>query len=477
MSTARPTGVKVANWISGASNVDPTRRQLGTFPRLGWSMRNRILQITRSSIPYVKEIMPLAKTVAGCILMQQLDYWFERYPNGFYKYLEPAHGQAAYKEGESWHEELGFSAAEFRTAFDNIGVRYKSRTEHRDASGDKFQGKFYISVVDRVARLTYYYRNHDLIDSALDALIGYESRRAIDVADTADPMVAGPRGAAPHVGKASGGAAVPGPDEAPSLRDEGSQSLGNQDSQFPRNEDPSLLGNEGSQSLRSEESAAVEIQNLNLSEMKNLDLEYTETTFTNTTQRLQLPQAPVDNSTRVGQDKLAGSSSSNKNQQKAKSTSNPNAESPNGGPTLFDAPLIYPPVLNGDERKGLDKWLSKCPYDKRQAVLDECAGAIAKGSIRMGVPAFARSLVRAVTDDSFTPSLGIEIAEARRTRVQEKTTRVAEMARLPDGMRDPSSYTDAELARFPIGIRTRMLALREASGGGSAGALVGEDSG
>ena len=101
--------------------------------------------------------------------MQQLDYWFENHPEGFYKFLLPSE-HPAYKAGDSWTEELGMSVDEFRTAFDKIGHRYKSKSEF-DKAEDKFQGKFYCSYVDRRSNLTYYFRNHDLVDAALDELL------------------------------------------------------------------------------------------------------------------------------------------------------------------------------------------------------------------------------------------------------------------------------------------------------------------
>nr|MBA3716210.1 hypothetical protein [Pyrinomonadaceae bacterium] len=83
-------------------------------------MRNKILQITSKIIPYVRELRPIAKSVTGCLLMQQLDFHFAKYPHGYYKFLEPCHNSKSYKRGQSWQEELGFSADEFRTAFDKI---------------------------------------------------------------------------------------------------------------------------------------------------------------------------------------------------------------------------------------------------------------------------------------------------------------------------------------------------------------------
>jgi hypothetical protein len=132
-------------------------------------MKNRILHLTRNTIPYVKELHSIAGGVLGCLVMQQLDYWFENHPEGFYKFLLPSE-HPAYKDGDSWTEELGMSVDEFRTAFDKIGHRYKSKSEF-DKAEDKFQGKYYCSYVDRRSNLTYYLRNHDLVDAALDELL------------------------------------------------------------------------------------------------------------------------------------------------------------------------------------------------------------------------------------------------------------------------------------------------------------------
>jgi len=132
-------------------------------------MKNRILYLTRNTIPYVKELHPIAGSVVGCILMQQLDYWFERFPDGFYKFLEPVDHEA-YKPGESWTEELGITKDEFRTAFDRIGIRYVSKRQFEGA-GDKFNGKFYCSYFNKQTYCTQYFRNHELLDSALDAMI------------------------------------------------------------------------------------------------------------------------------------------------------------------------------------------------------------------------------------------------------------------------------------------------------------------
>ena len=132
-------------------------------------MRNRLLVITRNTIPYVKELRPVTKSVAGCILMQQLEYWFARYPDGFYKFMEPC-SHRAYKSGQSWAEELAITPDEFRSAFDHIATRYRTRAEF-EAAADKFQGKFYCSFLDKRDGITYYYRNHQAVDAFLDGLV------------------------------------------------------------------------------------------------------------------------------------------------------------------------------------------------------------------------------------------------------------------------------------------------------------------
>src|SRR5262245_38682412 len=138
-------------------------------------MRNRLLSVIRDSIPYIKQLRPYVDSVTAAILMQQLDYWFERFPDGFYKFLEPCDNKK-YQTGDSWIEELGFSKAEFRSAFDNIGVRYESKkafskTNDRSRFTDKTgRSKFYASYHDRIKGLTFYYRNHEAVDALLDKI-------------------------------------------------------------------------------------------------------------------------------------------------------------------------------------------------------------------------------------------------------------------------------------------------------------------
>lgn len=124
----------------------------------------------------------MAGSMEGCILMQQLDYWFALKPDGFYKFLEPVQpkgkdeqgnpipGHRLYRTGDSWCEELNCSPHEFRRMFDAIGVRWNSKSEFMNAP-DPFCGRGYCSYVDRKENLTHYFRNHALVDAFLDQFV------------------------------------------------------------------------------------------------------------------------------------------------------------------------------------------------------------------------------------------------------------------------------------------------------------------
>jgi len=79
----------------------------------------------------------------------------------FYKFIEPSSNQRAYKEGDSWTEELCVSRKTFARAFDQIGIRYKSKTSFREAK-DKFQGKPYASYYDRQTKQTVFLKNSEI---------------------------------------------------------------------------------------------------------------------------------------------------------------------------------------------------------------------------------------------------------------------------------------------------------------------------
>ncbi|MCR4304476.1 MAG: hypothetical protein NUV63_09685 [Gallionella sp.] len=145
-------------------------------------MKNKVLSIFHAVIPYVKELRAMAGSMEGCILMQQLDYWFALKPDGFYKFLEPVQskgkdeqgnpisGHRLYRIGDSWCEELNCTPHEFRRMFDAIGVRWNSKSEFMNAT-DPFCGRGYCSYVDRKENLTHYFRNHARVDAFLNQFV------------------------------------------------------------------------------------------------------------------------------------------------------------------------------------------------------------------------------------------------------------------------------------------------------------------
>jgi hypothetical protein len=155
-------------------------------------MKNRSLAVSLTQIPYYPALRFYAETVGAAVLMTQLDYFFGmkdkkdgsyKFENGFYKFMEPIEdkidenrntvtGHEKYFKGDSWCECLNVTSDEFRTMFDKIGKRYPSATTYRAAcdSGDPFQGKYYLSFIDRKTNLTWYLRNHQKVDAVLDKI-------------------------------------------------------------------------------------------------------------------------------------------------------------------------------------------------------------------------------------------------------------------------------------------------------------------
>ncbi|MGC8483843.1 MAG: hypothetical protein ACP5OE_09400, partial [Thermodesulfobium sp.] len=90
--------------------------------------KSALIEATSTSNYYIK-FYPEIKSSIGCekaaLILGRLEYWFERYSYGFYKFVEPC-SHPLYREGDSWAEEIGFPRKIFARAFDLIGVRYKS---------------------------------------------------------------------------------------------------------------------------------------------------------------------------------------------------------------------------------------------------------------------------------------------------------------------------------------------------------------
>lgn len=77
----------------------------------------------KRSIPYRPEYNAITDSVAASIFLQQVWYWWQksgRQP--FYKFLDACEDRA-YRPGDSWAEELGFTASQVDTARSKIAVK------------------------------------------------------------------------------------------------------------------------------------------------------------------------------------------------------------------------------------------------------------------------------------------------------------------------------------------------------------------
>lgn len=119
---------------------------------------------------YIKYYPNLSKQLGNqntVLILDRLEYWFTKYQEGFYKFLEPCN-HPCYRSGDSWEEEVGLTRRLFNKAFDLIGVRYKSKTAFLDAT-DPFQGKPYASYHDRKTNRTHFVRNPQLFEKFFKA--------------------------------------------------------------------------------------------------------------------------------------------------------------------------------------------------------------------------------------------------------------------------------------------------------------------
>jgi len=122
---------------------------------------------------YVPELLQLVESgdEKMCLMMAQLEYWFKVKPDGFYKFMTPAKGDnLSYRAGDSWTEEMGMSDTKIANGLKPICTRYQSYSAYKMEKGDKFKGKFYCSYFHKPSHQTYYFRNHDVVNEALESL-------------------------------------------------------------------------------------------------------------------------------------------------------------------------------------------------------------------------------------------------------------------------------------------------------------------
>jgi len=91
------------------------------------------------------------------LIIDRLEYWFEKFPDGFYKHTTDCADQKELP-GECWVKELGISRPTFKKYFAEIGAIY---TDPQKCLEEEFQAKYYYSVMlEGDNHRTLYQRNH-----------------------------------------------------------------------------------------------------------------------------------------------------------------------------------------------------------------------------------------------------------------------------------------------------------------------------
>ena len=130
-----------------------------------------ILADEKNFIPYRPRIAKAIKGVTAAILFQQILYRWHSKHCEFYKFKEPC-DHSLYRNGDSWTEELGFTAEEFDSARGKIA--HQQTAKNRDAG---FGGKMIKYRVDQ-NRVTWYDVDQNAVEKFLCTV--FENRLSPD---------------------------------------------------------------------------------------------------------------------------------------------------------------------------------------------------------------------------------------------------------------------------------------------------------
>ena len=92
-----------------------------------------------------------------------------------------------------------------------------------------------------------------------------------------------------------------------------------------------------------------------------------------------------------------------------------------GGGDFFE--LEYPKGLSASEREEVRKKLAALSVEMAQQLLDELAGRMAAGTIRVSPLAYLRGLIDRAYQGDFTPEVALKVAEKRKCRRQTEAAR------------------------------------------------------
>lgn len=123
------------------------------------------------SIKYRPKFSGRLGSVTAAILLQQINFrWHTNKKKPFYKFKQPCNHKA-YKKGQSWIEELGFSRKEFDTALSKISLtpNQKKQTKlGKETKIDKWQNlvEYYVDTT----RMTWYSLNEERFQDLIGEL-------------------------------------------------------------------------------------------------------------------------------------------------------------------------------------------------------------------------------------------------------------------------------------------------------------------
>ncbi|MFX0133806.1 MAG: hypothetical protein ACFFDN_09185 [Candidatus Hodarchaeota archaeon] len=125
-----------------------------------------LLADDKNIIIYRPILRQICESVTASILFSQLIYWFNKYPDGYFKNIQQ-------DNPDSWCNELGFSYTEFKNAFDKIGIRYISKTKFKKAKNPFIKDNkeyMFCCYNDRMSYQVYFFWNYELIRKNLSNL-------------------------------------------------------------------------------------------------------------------------------------------------------------------------------------------------------------------------------------------------------------------------------------------------------------------
>jgi len=138
-------------------------------------MKNRGEAKRRKGIPLRPDWAQKLGGTLQALIFQQLEFKTGALPQsefGFHKFITPPTNpnNEYYRTGESWSEELSCSAHLFNQSFKDFGVSFSGMSEFNqklNSGGDVFGGKMYLKIKDGNTNLTWFLRNHQVVEKWL----------------------------------------------------------------------------------------------------------------------------------------------------------------------------------------------------------------------------------------------------------------------------------------------------------------------